>query len=99
MHVCAMYLHARTFCTLSDMILYSLWAPIFFMITEGWPRANRAMVTNNLTLIIEVVLIDVVLIEGFLYSKMSMHLKQGLSFCNLPYCEIQEAPKQYYFYY
>ena len=52
----AMYLHARMFCTLSDTILYPLRAPIFTMITEVWPRANRAVVTNNLTVIIEVVL-------------------------------------------
>ena len=62
-----MYLHARMFCTLSDTILYPLRAPIFILITEDWPRANRAMVTNNSTLIIGVVLIEVVLIEGFLY--------------------------------
>ena len=52
----AMYLHARTFCTLSDKILYPLWAQIFTVITEVWPCANRAMVTNNLTVIIEVFL-------------------------------------------
>ena len=62
----AMYLHARTFCTLSDMILFLLRAPIFTVITEVWPRANWAMVTNNLTMIIEVVLI-----EGFLYITLS----------------------------
>ena len=52
-----MHLHARTFCTLSDTILYPLRVPIFTVITEVWPRANRAVVTNNLTMIIEVVLI------------------------------------------
>ena len=41
---------------------YPLWAPIFTVITKVWPYANRAVVTNNLTLIIEVVLI-----KGFLY--------------------------------
>ena len=63
----AMYLHARTFCTLSDMILYPWWAPIFTVITDSWPHANRAMVTNNSTVIIEVMLINVVLIKSFLY--------------------------------
>ena len=57
-----MYLHAGTFCTLSDTILYPLRAPIFTVITEVWVRANRAVVTNNLTVIIEVELI-----ECFLY--------------------------------
>ena len=60
----AMYLHARTFCTLSDTILYPLQAPIFTMITKVWPCANWAVVTNNLTVIIEVVII-----EGFLYHS------------------------------
>ena len=36
-------------------------APIFTIITEVWHRANRAVVTNNSTVIIEVMLI-----EGFL---------------------------------
>ena len=36
------FLHARTFFTLADMI-----APIFTVQTKVWPRANRAMVTNN----------------------------------------------------
>ena len=65
----AMYLHARTFCTLSDMILCSLRASIFTVITEVYLRANRAVVTNNLTVIIEVVLIKVMLLEGFMYSS------------------------------
>ena len=42
--------------------IFNLQAPIFIMITEVWPHANQAMVTNNSTVIIEVVLI-----EGFLY--------------------------------
>ena len=62
--VCAMYLHASTFCTLSDTILYTLRANIFVVINEVWPRANQAMVTNNST-----VLIEVMLIEGFLYRQ------------------------------
>ena len=56
------FLHERTFFTLVTI------APIFTMITEVWPRANRAVVTNNSTVISEVVLIKAVLIEGFLYS-------------------------------
>ena len=59
----AMYLHARKFCTLSDTFLCPLRATIFTVINEVWPRANWAVVTNNLTVIIEVVLI-----KGFLYS-------------------------------
>ena len=62
-----MYLHARTFCTLSDTTLYPLQALIFTVITEVWPCANWAMVTNNLTVIIEVMLTEVVLIDSFLY--------------------------------
>ena len=42
-------------------------AEIFTVIIKVRHRANRTMVTNNLTVIIEVMLIDVVLIEGFLY--------------------------------
>ena len=38
-------------------------AAIFTVTTEVWPGANRAMVTNNSTVIIKVRLIDVVLIE------------------------------------
>ena len=38
----------------SDTILYRLWAPVFTVITEVWPSANRAVVTNNLTFKIEV---------------------------------------------
>ena len=64
-----MYLHARTFCTYSDTILYPLRAPMFTVITEVWPRANRAVVRNNLTVIIEVVLI-----KGFLYTIVSRSL-------------------------
>ena len=45
------------FFTLADTI-----APIFSVITKVWPRANRAVVTNNL-----IVIIKAVLIEGFLY--------------------------------
>ena len=40
----------------SDMILYPLLSPIFTVITEVWPRANQAQVTNNSTVIIEAVL-------------------------------------------
>ena len=74
----AMYLHARTFCTLSDTILYPLWAPIFTVITEVWPLANQAVVTNNSTVIIEVVLI-----EGFLYTTINMGLTLTVQFCSI----------------
>ena len=50
------------FFTLADMI-----TQIFTMITEVWPRANRAIVTNNSTMIIEVMLIEALLIQRFLY--------------------------------
>ena len=43
------FLHARTFFTLAYTI-----AIIFAVITEVWPRTNRAMVTNNLIVITEV---------------------------------------------
>ena len=46
---------------LSVMMLYPLHAPIFTVIPEVGPRANRAVVTNNLTAIIEVMII-----KGFL---------------------------------
>ena len=61
-HGCNVFIHARMFFTLADTILCQSRVPIFTAITEVWPRANRALVTNNLTVIIEVVLI-----EGFLY--------------------------------
>ena len=38
----------------SDTILYPLQALIFTVITEVWQSVNRARVTNNLTVIIEV---------------------------------------------
>ena len=37
------------FFTLADRILYRLQAPIFTMITKGWPCANQTVVPNNLT--------------------------------------------------
>ena len=52
-HGCNVFIHARTFFTLTDMI-----TPFFTLITEVWLRANRADVTNNLTMIIEVVVIE-----------------------------------------
>ena len=61
-HGCNKFLHARTFFTLADTI-----APIFMVITQVRPRANQAVVTNNSTVIIKVMLIKAVLIEGFLY--------------------------------
>ena len=53
MHECSVH---------SDTILYPLWVPIFTVIIKAWHRANRAMVTNNSTVIIEVMLIKVMLI-------------------------------------
>ena len=61
-HECNKFLHAIIFFTLTDMIV-----PIFTVITEVWPRANRVVVTNNSTAIIEVMLIGAMLIDGFLY--------------------------------
>ena len=51
---------------LSDLILYPLGSKLFTVISEVWSLANWAVVTNNLTMIVEVMLIDVILIEGFL---------------------------------
>ena len=48
-HGCNVFIHARTFFTLADTI-----TPIFTVVTEVWPRANRAMVTNNFTVIIKI---------------------------------------------
>ena len=48
-HGCNKFLHARTFFTLADTI-----APIFTVLTQVWPRANWAMVTNNVTMLTEV---------------------------------------------
>ena len=45
--------------------MFTLRAPFFTEVTEVWPRANWAVVTNNLSTIIEVVQIDVALVEGF----------------------------------
>ena len=41
-HGCNKFLHARTFFTLADTV-----APIFSVLTEVWPCANRPIVTNN----------------------------------------------------
>ena len=60
-HWCNVFIHARTFFTLAGTILYQLWSPSFTVINEVWQRANRAVVTNNWAMIIEVMLI-----EGFL---------------------------------
>ena len=54
----------RPFFTLADPI-----APIFTVITEVWLRVNRAVVTNYLTVIIKAMLIEAVLIVGFLSMK------------------------------
>ena len=69
-HGCNVFIHARTFFTLADTILYPSLAPIFTVITEVLPSANWAMVTINLTLLIEVVLIKLVLIESLLTNLM-----------------------------
>ena len=47
--------------------IFTLRAPIFTVVINVWPCANRAMVTNNLTAVIEVALIDIELVECFLY--------------------------------
>ena len=41
--------------------------PLFIVLLDGWPPAIWAIVRNNLTAVIEVVLIDVALLVGFLY--------------------------------
>ena len=48
--------------------IFTLRAPIFTMITKVWQSENQAVVTNNLRVIIDVVPINVVSIEGFLYK-------------------------------
>ena len=63
------------------MILYPLPAPIFTVITEVWPRANRAVVTNNSTVRIKVVLIEVVLIKGFVYFENTV--MRNMEICDL----------------
>ena len=83
-----MYLHARMFCTPVDTtsipmgamyLLIPIASTNFTVITEVWPLADRAVVTNNSTVILEVVLIEAVLIEGFLKTvnlnlwKISLH--------------------------
>ena len=48
--------------------IFTLWTPIFTMITEVWSHANRAVVTNNST----------VVIEGFMYNyklKLEMNVR------------------------
>ena len=48
-HGCNKFLYARTFFTLADTI-----APIFTVLSEVWPHANPAMVTNNSSVLTEV---------------------------------------------
>ena len=55
-------------------VFYTPWSDLiplagtnFYRDNWSLARANRAVVTNNLTMIIEVMLIEVVLPEGFLY--------------------------------
>ena len=57
-------------------VLYTLWydlIPIaganFYRDNRSLAPANRAMFTNNLIVIIEIVLTEVMLIEGFLYCQ------------------------------
>ena len=65
------------------------------MITKAWPRANRAMVTKNLTVIIEAMLI-----ERFLYSIFlswlagleKIHISQGL-ITQLHICRVIQTPQ------
>ena len=57
---------------LHSLIRPDLITPIFTVITKVWPRANQAVVTNNSTMIIEVVLIEAMLIDGFLCIISSM---------------------------
>ena len=46
-------LYTHSFFTLTDKI-----APLFTVLTKVWPHANRAVVTNNSTVITEAVLIE-----------------------------------------
>ena len=50
--------------------IFILWASFFTVVTDVWSRANWAMVTNDLTTIIEVAKIDVALVYGFLYATL-----------------------------
>ena len=62
---CNVFKHTKIFFTLADTISYRLQSPIFTMITEVWPCANRDMVRNNLNMIIKVALIQVFLFINF----------------------------------
>ena len=54
-HGCNKFLHARTFfCTRCWYDPTNFYRPIFTLLTEVWPRANRDMVTNNSTVLTEV---------------------------------------------
>ena len=64
-HGCNVFIHARTFFTLPDMII-PIVGTNFSRDIRSLACASRAVVTNNSTMIIEVVLI-----EGFLYLKSS----------------------------
>ena len=69
----AEFLYAGTIC----MCNFQLWGkfllfravPALFLtpVSNVWPHANWAMVTSNLTVIIEGTLIHVMLVESFLY--------------------------------
>ena len=61
------FLHIGLNCKIKFLLNRNFHLLIFTMITEVWPCANRAGVTNNSTVISKIVIIEVVLIEGFLY--------------------------------
>ena len=64
-------------------LLFPLQAPTFTMKSKVWPCANRAMVRKNLTMIIEVVIIEVMLIEGFLYNNKKVG---AICRCHITFC-------------
>ena len=54
---------------------------IFTLVINVWPKVNWAMVTNNLTAVIEVMLIDGALDEGFLHcTYMNRYLHMIIKF-------------------
>ena len=52
--------------------IFTLRAPIFNTVIDIWSHTNWEMVTNNLTAVIEVTLIEVVLSEALLYLTPSV---------------------------
>ena len=65
---------------------------IVTVIAKVWPRANWAVVTYNSTMIIEVVLINVVLIEGFLYIILCVSVFCLCSFLTIIYFDHSFCP-------